>query len=103
MKKYLSEMIGTCVLVFMGCGTAMLVGCDAAAGSGYLLTALAFGLSVVAMAYCVGNISGGHFNTAVTLAMLMRQAISAKDAVMYWIFQIIGAFIAMFLLLVFFS
>ena len=40
MKKYLSEMIGTCVLVFMGCGTAMLVGCDAASGSGYLLTAL---------------------------------------------------------------
>ena len=103
MKKYLSEMIGTCVLVFMGCGTAMLVGCDAAAGSGYLLTALAFGLSVVAMAYCVGNISGGHFNTAVTLAMLMRQAISAKDAVMYWIFQIIGAFIGTILLAVIFS
>jgi aquaporin Z len=55
------------------------------------------------MAYCVGNISGGHFNTAVTLAMLMRQAISAKDAVMYWIFQIIGAFIGTILLAVIFS
>ena len=93
-------MIGTCVLVFMGCGTAMLVGCDAASGSGYLLTALAFGLSVVAMAYCVGNISGGHFNTAVTLAMLMRQAISLKDAILYWIFQVIGAFIGTALLAV---
>ena len=96
-------MIGTCVLVFMGCGTAMLVGCDAASGSGYLLTALAFGLSVVAMAYCVGNISGGHFNTAVTLAMLMRQAISLKDAILYWIFQVIGAFIGTALLAVIFS
>ena len=51
MKKYFSELIGTFVLVFMGCGTAMLVGCDAAAGGGYILTALAFGLSVVAMKY----------------------------------------------------
>ncbi len=93
MKKYFAELIGTCVLVFMGCGTAMLVGCDAANGGGYILTALAFGLSVVAMAYCVGNISGGHFNAAVTLAMLIRKKISSKDAVMYWIFQIIGAFI----------
>lgn len=98
MKKYFSELIGTFVLVFMGCGTAMLVGCDPAFGSGYILTALAFGLSVVAMAYCVGNISGGHFNTAVTLAMLFRKKISRKDAAMYWIFQLIGAFIASILL-----
>ena len=102
MKKYLSELIGTCVLVFMGCGTAMLVGCDASAGSGYLLTALAFGLSVVAMAYCVGNISGGHFNAAVTLAMLMRKKLSTKDAVLYWIFQILGAFLGSVLLAVIF-
>ena len=58
MKKYIAEVIGTAVLVLMGCGTAMLVGCDAASGSGYLLTALAFGLTIVGMAYCVGNISG---------------------------------------------
>lgn len=103
MKKYLSELIGTCVLVFMGCGTAMLVGCDAASGGGYILTALAFGLSVVAMAYCVGNVSGGHFNAAVTLAMLIRKKISTKDAVMYWIFQIIGAFVATILLAIIFA
>ena len=57
-KKYIAELIGTCVLVTLGCGTAMLVGCDAASGSGYLLTALAFGLVIVGMAYCIGNISG---------------------------------------------
>lgn len=98
MKKYFSELIGTFVLVFMGCGTAMLVGCDAASGGGYILTALAFGLSVVAMAYCVGNVSGGHFNAAVTLAMLLRKKVSGKDAVMYWIFQLVGAFAASALL-----
>lgn len=62
MKKYIAELIGTCVLTTIGCGTAMLVGCDAANGGGYILTALAFGLSIVAMAYCVGNISGCHIN-----------------------------------------
>ena len=91
-KKYISESVGTGVLVFMGCGTAMLVGCDPS-GSGYLMTALAFGLSIVAMAYSVGNISGGHFNAAVTLAVLMRKKITTREAVMYWIFQLIGAFI----------
>ena len=102
MRKYLAELIGTCVLVFVGCGTAMLVGCDAVTG-GYLLTALAFGLSVVGMAYCVGNISGGHFNAAVTLAMLIRKKINRKDAVMYWLFQIIGALIGSALLGIIFS
>ena len=67
-KQYIAECIGTAVLVFMGCGTAMLVGCDAVSGSGYLLTALAFGLSIVAMAYCVGNVSGCHINPAVSVA-----------------------------------
>ena len=51
MKKFIAEFIGTAVLVTLGCGTAMLVGCDAASGSGYLLTALAFGLVIVGMAY----------------------------------------------------
>lgn len=103
MKKYCSELIGTFVLVFMGCGTAMLVGCDAASGGGYILTALAFGLSVVAMAYCAGNISGGHFNMAVTLAMLMRKKVSGKDAVLYCIFQLVGACAASALLAVTFK
>lgn len=98
MRKYFSELIGTFVLVFMGCGTAMVVGCDAVSGGGYILTALAFGLSVIAMAYCVGNISGGHFNAAVTLAMLIRKKVSGKDAIFYWVFQLVGAFGASVLL-----
>lgn len=102
MRKYFAEMIGTFVLVFMGCGTAMLVGCDTILESGYVLTPLAFGLSVAAMAYCVGNISGGHFNAAVTLAMLIRKKISGKDAVYYWVFQLIGAFAASALLWILF-
>jgi len=91
MKKYLAEMIGTFVLVTMGCGTAMLVGCDAASGSGYLLTALAFGLSIVAMAYSIGNISGCHVNPAVSLAVFMRGGLDLVDFVGYAISQVVGA------------
>src|SRR5574344_85988 len=90
-KKYVAEFIGTMVLVTMGCGTAMLVGCDAANGCGYILTALAFGLSIVAMAYCVGNISGCHINPAVSLGVLISGGMSAKDFVGYVIAQILGA------------
>ena len=79
MKKYVAELIGTAVLVFMGCGTAMLVGCDAANGSGYLLTALAFGLAIVAEAYCIGNVSGCHVNPAVSLAVFMNGGMKSKD------------------------
>lgn len=91
MKKYVAEFIGTLVLVTMGCGTAMLVGCDAASGSGYLLTALAFGLSIVAMAYCVGNVSGCHINPAVSLGVLMSGGMTAGEFVGYVISQILGA------------
>ena len=91
MKKYLAECIGTCTLVVLGCGTAMLVGCDAAAGGGYILTALAFGLSIVAMAYCVGNISGCHINPAVSLGVLLSGGMSAKEFVGYVVSQCVGA------------
>ncbi len=91
MKKYLAECIGTAVLVILGCGTAMLVGCDAAAGSGYLLTALAFGLAIVAMAYSIGNISGCHINPAVSLGVLLTGGMSVKDFVGYVIAQCAGA------------
>ncbi len=92
MKRYVAEFIGTAVLVFMGCGTAMLVGCDAVSGSGYLLTALAFGLSIVSMAYCVGNISGCHINPAVSLAVLISGGMNAGEFVGYVIAQILGGF-----------
>ena len=103
MKKYVAECIGTAVLVLMGCGTAMLVGCDASSGSGYLLTALAFGLSIVAEAYCIGNISGCHVNPAVSLAVLISGGLDKKDFIGYVIAQIIGAFVGTIILTAVFS
>ncbi len=92
MKKFIAEFIGTCVLVTLGCGTAMLVGCDAANGGGYILTALAFGLVIVGMAYCVGNISGCHINPAVSLAVLISGGMDIKEFFTYIIAQCLGAF-----------
>jgi aquaporin Z len=91
-KKYIAEFIGTMVLVILGCGTAMLVGCDAAAGSGYILTAFAFGLVIVGMAYCVGNISGCHINPAVSLGVLISGGMKVVDFVGYVVSQCLGAF-----------
>ena len=93
MKKFIAEAVGTCTLVVLGCGTAMLVGCDAASGGGYILTALAFGLSIVAMAYSIGNISGCHINPAVTLGVFMSGGMDKKDVGGYVIAQCIGALI----------
>ena len=90
-KKCIAEFIGTFTLVLIGCGTAMLVGCDAASGSGYILTAFAFGLVIVGMAYCVGNVSGCHINPAVSLAVLISGRMKATDFVFYVISQILGA------------
>lgn len=103
MKKYIAEFIGTAVLVLMGCGTAMLVGCDAVSGSGYLLTALAFGLSIVAMAYSIGNISGCHVNPAVSLAVLLTGGINGKEFCGYVIAQVLGAFAGSGILALIFS
>ncbi len=90
LKKYVAEFIGTMVLVTVGCGTAMLVGCSPA-GGGYLLTALAFGLSIVAMAYSIGNISGCHVNPAVSLAVLISGNMNLADFIGYVCSQILGA------------
>lgn len=98
MKKYIAELIGTFVLTFMGCGTAMLVGCAADAGCGYILTALAFGLSIVAMAYSIGNISGCHINPAVSLGVFMNGGMSAKDFGGYVVAQVCGGILAALLL-----
>lgn len=90
-RKYVAEFIGTMVLVIMGCGTAMLVGCDAVNGGGYILTALAFGLVIVGMAYCIGNISGCHINPAVSLGVLISGEMSVKDFIGYVVSQCLGA------------
>lgn len=92
MKKYIAEFIGTLVLVLIGCGTAMAVGCDPAMGSGYILTAFAFGLGLLTMAYSIGNISGCHINPAVSLGMLISKKLSVKEFFGYVIFQVLGAF-----------
>ena len=96
MKKYLAEMIGTMVLVLMGCGTAVSLGCTSdnpELASTVVGTAMAFGLAVVAMAYTIGGISGCHINPAITLGCLLSGRINGKDASMYMIFQTIGAII----------
>jgi aquaporin Z len=103
MKKYIAEFIGTMVLVIMGCGTAMLVGCDAENGGGYILTALAFGLTIVGMAYCIGNISGCHINPAVSLGVLISGDMSSKDFIGYVIAQCLGAFVGSGILAAIFS
>jgi aquaporin Z len=90
MKKYLAEVIGTFVLVFGGVGSAVLAG----GKIGFLGVSLAFGLSLLAMVYTIGPISGCHINPAVTLGALLTKKIGAKDAAAYVVAQIIGAIIA---------
>lgn len=96
MKKYIAEMVGTMVLVLMGCGSAVFAGSVAGtvgAGVGTLGVAFAFGLAVVAMAYTIGGISGCHINPAITMGVFMSGRMSGKDAGMYMVFQVIGALI----------
>ena len=98
MKKYLAEMIGTMVLVLMGCGVAVSLNCSSDCSeivnvASVVGTSLAFGLAVVSMAYAIGGISGCHINPAITLGCLLSGKMSGKDAGMYMLFQVIGAFI----------
>jgi len=93
MKKYLAEMVGTFVLTFLGCGTAVALHCGVDTAS-VVGTAVAFGLSVVAMAYTIGGISGCHINPAISLGCFLSGRMSAKDCAMYMIFQVIGAILA---------
>jgi aquaporin Z len=94
MKKYLAELVGTMVLVLLGCGAAVFAGAGQPFASvGTLGVAFAFGLSVVAMAYTIGKISGCHINPAITLGVWLSGRMSGKDAGMYMIFQVIGALV----------
>ena len=90
-KKYVAEFIGTFVLVFFACGTAVVTKCSVDNLAGYLLTALAFGLVIVAMAYSIGNVSGCHINPAVSIAMLVSGKMSVADFVGYVVAQFLGA------------
>ena len=89
MKKYVCELIGTAVLVLFGCGSAAIAGSTL----GTLGIALAFGLSIVAMAYIIGNVSGCHINPAVSFAMLLNKKMSLKDFAGYVVAQVLGAFL----------
>lgn len=97
MRKYVAECIGTFVLTLLGCGTAMFLGCNTPAG--VVGTAVAFGLSVVAMAYTIGGISGCHINPAITLGVALSGRMGWKDAFGYWAGQIVGGLLAGALLL----
>ena len=96
MKRYICELIGTLVLVLFGCGSAAIAGSTL----GTLGIALAFGLSIVAMAYVIGDISGCHVNTAVSIGMWIDGRLETKDLILYIVFQCIGAIIGIALLAV---
>lgn len=94
MKKYLSEMVGTMILVLIGCGSAVFDGVHQHfTPVGTLGIAFAFGLSVLVMCYTIGKISGCHINPAITLGVWLSKRMSSKDAGMYMLFQVIGAII----------
>ena len=101
MKKYVAELLGTLVLVLMGCGSAVFAGNIAGTvgdGVGTLGVAFAFGLAVVAMAYTIGNISGCHINPAITLGVWLSGRMRTKRAMMYMLFQVVGGILGALLL-----
>ena len=94
MKRYIAELIGTMVLVLFGCGSAAIAG----SVLGTLGIAMAFGLSIIAMAYVIGDISGCHVNPAVSIGMWIDGRMNAKELLMYILFQCIGAIIGIAIL-----
>ncbi|ETI64539.1 aquaporin Z [Sphingobium sp. C100] len=93
-RKLAAECFGTFWLVFGGCGSAVLAAAFPELGIGFAGVALAFGLTVLTMAYAVGGISGGHFNPAVSFGLALANRFSWKELVPYWIVQVIGAIVA---------
>ncbi len=94
MKKYFAELIGTMTLVLFGCGAAAIAGDEIT----FLGISIAFGLSIIAMAYGIGPISGCHINPAVTIGAFIAGRIDAKDTGFYILFQVIGAFVGTIIL-----
>jgi aquaporin Z len=89
--KFWAELFGTLVLVLMGCGSAVIAGANGTSGVGLLGIAFAFGLSVVAMAYAIGHISGCHINPAISIGMVTAGRMKMSEAWVYIAAQIIGA------------
>ena len=98
LRKYVAELLGTFVLVFVG--TTALVGAGRANTSVLLVAAFAFGLALLAGLYAFGEVSGGHFNPAVSLAMFLDQRLALDDLIGYWVAQFLGAIAASVLLLI---
>ena len=96
MKKYAAEALGTFVLTLFGCGSAAIAGSTL----GTLGIAFAFGLSIVCMAFAIGNVSGCHINPAVTFGQYVDGRISMKDLFGYWVSQFVGGILAAVVLLV---
>jgi aquaporin Z len=94
LKKLFAEFLGTFWLVFAGCGSAVIAAAFPALGIGFAGVALAFGLTVLTMAYAVSSISGGHFNPAVSLGLMIAGRFSAKHIIPYWIAQLSGSIAA---------
>jgi aquaporin Z len=90
-SKYVAEFLGTLTLVLMGCGSAVIAGGNGETGVGLLGISFAFGLSVVAMAYAIGHISGCHINPAITIGMVVAGRMKAAEGIGYIIAQILGA------------
>ena len=93
-KRLSAEFIGTFWLVLGGCGSAVLAAAFPTLGIGFLGVALAFGLTVLTMAYAIGHISGCHLNPAVTLGLCIGKRFPAKEVLPYWVAQVIGAIAA---------
>jgi aquaporin Z len=100
MKKLLAEGVGTFWLVFGGCGSALIAAGVPDLGIGFLGVSLAFGLTVLTMAYALGPISGGHFNPAVSLGLVVGGRFPASELIPYWVAQVVGAVVAAALLYV---
>ena len=96
-QRMTAEFLGTFWLVFGGCGSAVLAGAFPGLGIGFLGVSLAFGLSVLTMAYAVGHISGGHFNPAVTVGLCTARRFLGKEVLPYIVAQLAGAMAATFL------
>ena len=93
-KRLLAEFLGTFWLVFGGCGSAVLAAGFPELGIGFMGVAFAFGLTVLTMAYAVGGISGGHFNPAVSVGLMVAGRLEGKDLLPYIVAQVIGAIVA---------
>jgi aquaporin Z len=94
MKKYGAEFIGTFWLVLGGCGSAVLAAAFPGLGIGFLGVSLAFGLTVVTMAYAVGHISGAHFNPAISIGAFAAGRLPGKELVPYIVSQVLGGIVA---------